>query len=215
MGNRKLNQQIISGIGIGLFVLVFSTIFYSYQLVYREVIKLQVFKTIEADLTSAQAVLDEYNASEHGLENLIPKPSLAVSQATLQDFLGYPSLLDRLLRVLSKPQQQELQTIFEQISTYESINSQEAYHALLNQTNESFFITSHNKIEKIQIALIKNITDALVLVHSVQLVLMGILLLYFLLSYIFIKKTRLIKQALENERVNFTNQLKENNYFLE
>jgi len=215
MGNRKLNQQIISGIGIGLFVLVFSTIFYSYQLVYREVIKLQVFKTIEADLTSAQAVLDEYNASEHGLENLIPKPSLAVSQATLQDFLRYPSLLDRLLRVLSKPQQQELQIIFEQISTYESINSQEAYHAFLNQTNESFFITYHNKIEKIQMALIKNTTDELVLVHSVQLVLMGILLLYFLLSYIFIKKTRLIKHALENERVNFTNQLKENNYFLE
>ena len=215
MGNRKLNQQIISGIGIGLFVLVFSTIFYSYQLVYREVVKLQVFKIIEADLTSAQAVLDEYNASEHGLENLIPKPSLAVSQATLQDFLRYPSLLDRLLRVLSKPQQQELQTIFEQISTYESINSQEAYHALLNQTNESFFITFLNKIEKIQMALIKNTTDELVLVHSVQLVLMGILLLYFLLSYIFIKKTRLIKHALENERVNFTNQLKENNYFLE
>ena len=83
MGNRKLNQQIISGIGIGLFVLVFSTIFYSYQLVYKEAIKLQVFKTIEADLTSAQAVLDEYNTSEHGLENLIPKPSLAVSQAKI------------------------------------------------------------------------------------------------------------------------------------
>jgi len=210
--NNRINQNLVTGIGLILFIIVVLSVFFGNYLSNSRIPK---FNTIEnAKLNLSFYHLDLENQS---LPNLKTKNQLNAFKQAQIDFkrlLNNKSWDNYFYPTLTKPQILTVNQILKQLKQNELIY-QDKQNLKSNFTlHKADFDALINKINNFQVSLYQRHFKLIKRFRTIQLVLFSIFLIYIIVFFILFKKYKKKNSSLISNQEQVLKELEQKNYFL-
>jgi len=207
------HKRLIVSIGIFVFVLIVNTIFLGVHLENTHKTLINQLSDVELDLSLINFHSGRISSSNYNASQQKDSPSLSNIVKSLNSLLNSNDWDDVFFPLFSKEDEAQISKLIDQITQFKDFYKTKSVKT--SNSHKTFIIINliDSTIE-LQNNLDDKLNNQLKIIHSAQLIVLGILFIYFIVAYRFINKYKKTKRELLLKQQEYIQHINKTHYFM-